>query len=81
MKIIKGEEAVLKKKGNIAMWNHIDGIVEECIREIANHSEIDIDFDDFEDELVDLYKEVVEKIVEALEKDFGAEFVYADCNY
>ena len=81
MKILKGEEAALKKKGNMAMWDDIDGIAEECIRQIAERSEKEVDFDDFEDELVDLYKEVVEKIVTSLEKDFGAEFVYADCNY
>lgn len=53
----------------------------ECIRQIAARSEKEVDFDNFEDELVDLYKEVVEKIVKSLEEDFGAEFVYADCNY
>lgn len=81
MKIIKNEEAALKKKGNMAMWDGIDGIAEECIRQIAEYSEKKVDFDNFEDELVDLQKEVVEIIVKSLEEKFGAEFVYADCNY
>lgn len=35
MKILKNKEAALKKKGNMAMWDDIDGIAEECVRQIA----------------------------------------------
>ena len=84
MKIIKGDNAYLHKKGNVAMWDAIDAATEKYIEQILEFSEKKVDReskDDYEQELLDLVKEITEKVIDALEERFGAEFVYVDCNF
>lgn len=82
MKIIKGKEACLHKKGNVAMWDAIDNLAEEYIKKVLEYSDKKIDPKEIdEDTLTAIGKDVTEMVIDALEKDFGAEFVYADCNY
>ena len=84
MKVIKGKDAGYKKKGNVAMWDAIDALTEEYLQKLLEFSEKNVDpdsFEDFEQDILDLGKEITETAVDALEKKFGAEFVYVDCNY
>ena len=84
MKVIKGEDAGYKKKGNVAMWDAIDALTEEYLQKLLEFSEKKVDpdgFEGFEQDILDLGKEITETAVDALEKKFGAEFVYVDCNY
>ena len=84
MKVIKGKDAGCKKKGNVAMWDAIDALTEEYLQKLLEFSEKKVDPDsseDFEQDILDLGKEITETAVDALEKKFGAEFVYVDCNY
>lgn len=84
MKVIKCEDEGYKKKGNVAMWDAIDALTEEYLQKLLEFSEKKVDpdgYEDFEQDILDLGKEITETAVDALEKKFGAEFVYVDCNY
>ena len=82
MKIIKGEEAHLRKKGNMAMWDAIDNLAEDYIKKVLEYSDKEIDPEDLDEEvLMDLGKDITEMVINTLEKNCGAEFVYVDCNY
>lgn len=80
MKVITGVDAVKIKKGNMAMWDSIDGTAEEFIKALAKYSSKEINTEELEEEIVAIGKDVTELVVRSLEK-LGAEFVYADCNY
>ena len=80
MKVITGADAVKIKKGNMAMWDSIDGTAEEFIKALAKYSSKEINTEELEEEIVAIGKDVTELVVKSLEK-LGAEFVYVDCNY
>ena len=80
MNVITGAEAAQKKKGNMAMWDSIDGTTEDFIKDLAKYSSKEINTEELEEEIIAIGKDVTELVIKSLEK-LGAEFVYADCNY
>lgn len=80
MKVYK-DEKVYSKKGNMAYWDDIDGITEDYVRKLAEMSDVPVVFDEDEQDLLDIGKEITELAVKLLEQRCKAEFPYVDCNY
>lgn len=80
MKVYK-DEKVYSKKGNMAYWDDIDGITEDYVRKLAEMSGVQVIFDEDEQDLLDIGKEITELAVKLLEERCKAEFPYVDRNY
>lgn len=71
------------KKKNSAYWDEIDGVVEDCVRNIAAFSTTPIDIDELDDngeiELANIVADARELIVSKL-KGAGCTFPYVEGN-
>lgn len=65
------------KKGNMADWDSIEGIVENAINEIAKTAGIEVtEWQDYS-----IIKEATELITKQLEEKFDIDFKFIDENY
>lgn len=71
------------KKKNSRYWDAIDGVVEDCVRDIAAFSTTQIDIDELDDdgeiELANIIADTRELITSKL-KDAGYTFPYVEGN-
>lgn len=71
------------KKKNSAYWDEIDGVVEDCVRNIAAFSTTPIDIDELDDdgeiEFANIVADTRELIISKL-KDAGYTFPYVEGN-
>ena len=71
------------KRKNSAYWDAIDGVVEDCVRDIAVFSTTQIDIDELDDdgkiELANIVADTRELIISKL-KDAGYTFPYVEGN-
>lgn len=72
-----------EKKRNSSYWDEIDGIIEDCIRNVAASSTTQIDIDELDDdgeiELANIVADTRELIISKL-KDAGCTFPYVEGN-
>ena len=74
--------ATMSKKGNMAYWDAIDELTEEYVRNLIEYStEKTSLYEDDDDEIMDLAKEVTEFATKLLAERISAEFPYVDENY
>lgn len=72
----------MNKKANMAYWDEIDELSEEYVRNlIAFSTEKTSLYEDDDDAIMDLAKEVTEFATKLLEERISAEFPYVDENY
>ena len=72
----------MNKKANMAYWDEIDELAEEYVRNlIAFSTEKTSLYEDDDDAIMDLVKEVTEFTTKLLEERISAEFPYVDENY
>lgn len=65
------------KKENVNHWEHIEGIVEEAVNQIAKSAGIEIiEWEDYS-----IIKEVTKLITSNLEERFGVNYKFIDENY
>lgn len=71
-----------KKKVNMAYWDEIDELSEEYVRNLIAFSTKKTSlYEDDDDAIMDLAKEVTEFATKLLEERISAEFPYVDENY
>ena len=72
----------MNKKANMAYWDEIDELAEEYVRNLIAFSiEKTSLYEDDDDAIMDLAKEVTEFTTKLLEERISAEFPYVDENY